>query len=440
MRFEDKKMQQQELREQVDRILSSDEFRSSGVLCRLLSYLTDKALSGEADQLKEYTIAIEGLGKPDTYDPQHNASVRILVGRLRQKLGQYYHTEGKEDPFIVDLPKGRFRLTCEPREIALPVPQVLAVAELDLAPDGAGKPPAKASPRFLLRILPGLGLLLALLAGAFFLGRETSLDLRGAGSAWPWTSDLEALWGPLTISERPFILVIEDPLFVELRSTPRVYYRDQSLNQWKDLLNSSDLKLLTSRKDGTDIQPSRYYTSFGEAETSLLLGKFLGPREKHLSLVRASQLSWQQVADNNVAFVGAQNLFFDQLKGMPFEAQLIPSVEGIRNVHPRPGEPAMFADQYSLAPSEEGIIYGLVTLLPGPLRQTNVLSFTSSRSTGRLGAVQSFTDASFAREIVTKLKAAAGGKMPRYYQVLLKIKFKDNIPTETSYILCRILN
>jgi hypothetical protein len=316
----------------------------------------------------------------------------------------------------------------------------LAVAEPDISPASKERQATIVTSHFWLRVLPGLGVLLTLLVSAFFLGREMTLHYRGAGSASAWTSELKTLWGPVATSERPFILVIEDPLFVELRSNPRVYYRDQSLNEWKDLLNSPDLKLLTSRRDANDIQPSRYYTSFGEAETTLLLGKFLGSHEKHLSLVRASQLSWQQVADNNVAFVGAQNLFFNQLKGMPFEAQLIPSVEGVRNVHPQPGEPAMFADQYSLAPSEEGVIYSLVTLLPGPLRQTNVLSFTSSRSTGRLGAVQFFTDPDFAREIVAKLKAASGGRMPRYYQVLLKIKFKDNIPTETSYVLCRILN
>ena len=37
------------------------------------------------------------------------------MGRLRQRLAEYYRTEGKNDPMIVDLPKGRFRLTFEQR-------------------------------------------------------------------------------------------------------------------------------------------------------------------------------------------------------------------------------------------------------------------------------------------------------------------------------------
>ncbi|WP_165420042.1 hypothetical protein [Edaphobacter modestus] len=63
----------------------------------MLTYLAEKVAGGEADQLKEYVVAIEGLGKPASYDPQQNSTVRIQVGRLRQKLAEYYRTEGLHD-------------------------------------------------------------------------------------------------------------------------------------------------------------------------------------------------------------------------------------------------------------------------------------------------------------------------------------------------------
>lgn len=66
-----------------------------------------------------------------------------------------------------------------------------------------------------------------------------------------------------------------------------------------------------------------------------MFGRLLGPHAQNLSLVRTSQLSWKQLADNNVIFVGVQNLFFNQLRG-PIEPQLIPELEGIRNVNPAP--------------------------------------------------------------------------------------------------------
>jgi hypothetical protein len=53
--------------------------------------------------------------------------------------------------------------------------------------------------------------------------------------------------------------------------------------------------------------------------------------------------------------------------------------------------------------------------------------------------VQWFTDPTLARLLVAKLKEASGGQMPRYYQVLLRVKFRDDVPTETAYVLSREL-
>src|ERR1051326_2304591 len=99
---------------EIERILHSDTFRNSDVLRRLLRFLADKTISGEADQLKEYTIGIDALGKPSSYDPRQDSVVRIQVGRLRQKLAEYYRTEGKDDPIVIDVPKGQFKLTWQP--------------------------------------------------------------------------------------------------------------------------------------------------------------------------------------------------------------------------------------------------------------------------------------------------------------------------------------
>jgi hypothetical protein len=35
------------------------------------------------------------------------------------------------------------------------------------------------------------------------------------------------------------------------------------------------------------------------------------------------------------------------------------------------------------------------------------------------------------------LKEVAGGRMPRFYQVLLHIRFRDGVPTETKFVLGR---
>ena len=109
---------------EIERILESNTFRNSEALRRLLKFLAEKRLAGEADQLKEYSVGIDALGKPPTYDPRHDSTVRIQVGRLRNKLAEYYRTEGKHDPVIVDLPKGRFKLTYDEPQTVSPRPAV----------------------------------------------------------------------------------------------------------------------------------------------------------------------------------------------------------------------------------------------------------------------------------------------------------------------------
>src|SRR5437667_11174251 len=118
---------------EIDRILHSDTFRNSDVLRHLLRFLADKTISGEADQLKEYTIGIDALGKPSSYDPRQDSVVRIQVGRLRQKLAEYYRTEGKDDSLVVDVSERRFKVRVNPRSeptaVAQAVPPLAAVAE-----------------------------------------------------------------------------------------------------------------------------------------------------------------------------------------------------------------------------------------------------------------------------------------------------------------------
>lgn len=416
----------------VDRILRSDELRGSEVLRRLLKFLANKSLSGEADQLKEYTVAIDGLGKPPSYDPRHNSAVRIQVGRLRHKLGEYYRGEGKDDEVVLDLPKGHFKLTCIQRNMtqgsSSSPPQAPA---FDLP---RNFDPPKFRPMWIL-IWVGLAIAIALGVNAYL---RTPAKAASLGSNW--TSDFQQLWGAEVNSNRPLILAIEDPLFVEMESEPGIYYRDKSLNEWGNLADSRAVAALRSTLKSSDVEPSRYYTAYGEVQVSFLLGKLLGPRVRNFSVVKTSELSWQQLSDNNVIFVGVQNIFFDkQLLQMPLAPQLVPFMGGVHNVHPKPGEPEVFLDQYATAPAEDGVAYALVTRVPGPLGSTDVESFTSSRSAGYVGAVQWFSDPKLAQVLVAHLKGKSK-QMPRYYQVLLKVKFSDDVPTQTSYVLSRILH
>jgi hypothetical protein len=431
--------------DQVERILHSDELRGCEALRRLLRFLADKSVCGQADELKEYIVAIDGLGKPSSYDPRRNSTVRIQVGRLRQKLADYYRTEGQRDPVLIDLPKGRFKLKFEYRNGALPkserlyapAPSGVAVANEPEAEQGTHR--ATPDWRFLLSLVAAVVVGIAIGASSYWIRPNKA---KAAAVAYPagWDADMEALWRPFVSMKRPLVVAIEDPLFVELNGKPGVYFRDKALNNWNAITSSPTMEAVKRATRSSEIHPSRYYTAYGEVEASFLIAKLLGPRVQNLTVVKTSNLSLQQLADNNVLFVGVQNIFFtEQTQAAPIDVPLQQVPEGIRNLHPGPNEPALFADQYSTAPSEEGVAYALITHFPGPMGGNDVESFTSYRSAGYVAAVKAFTNPDFVKPLVARLKQSCGGHMPAYYQIVLRVKFKDDVPTEISFVLAREL-
>jgi TolB-like protein len=97
-----------DVRAEVDRILASKGFTAAGRLSRLLRYVVEKTLAGEADRLKEYAVGIEVFDRNASYDPRLDAIVRVEAGRLRSRLDEYYNGEGAASPIRISLPRGGY--------------------------------------------------------------------------------------------------------------------------------------------------------------------------------------------------------------------------------------------------------------------------------------------------------------------------------------------
>src|SRR5262245_41343997 len=96
------------IRHQLDRILNSGPFHQSHRRQRFLEYLVTETLAGRGERLKGYNIALEVFDRPETFDPTVDPLVRIEAARLREKLREYYGTDGQDDLIHIDLPKGTY--------------------------------------------------------------------------------------------------------------------------------------------------------------------------------------------------------------------------------------------------------------------------------------------------------------------------------------------
>ncbi len=110
-----------DIHKQLDRILESTHLRGSLRLTRFLKFVVETALAGKPKSIKAYTIAVEALDRGCDFDPQRDPIVRVEAGRLRQALARYYAGAGRDDPLLIELPRGTYVPLFRRRDEAAPL-------------------------------------------------------------------------------------------------------------------------------------------------------------------------------------------------------------------------------------------------------------------------------------------------------------------------------
>ena len=232
-----------------------------------------------------------------------------------------------------------------------------------------------------------LALALAILVASFLGFRLWRIE-RAPDTAAQWTPELQQLWAPVLSSNRPLMLC-----------------------------------LTTSKESGS--------TGAGTASGAFLLGQFLASRKPNIMLTRSDLVSMPEVTMDNVIFLGSST-GNRQIQALSTGQPIVLEAAGIRNLNPRPGEPAFIPDS-----SDNDEAHALISLMPGIYGHGELLYFSGNQIASVMAAVQAFTDPTLARTLVSKLTTPAG--FPRYYQVVLKVKSMDNMPIEISYMFHRDL-
>ncbi|MFY0610899.1 MAG: hypothetical protein JXQ99_05190 [Hyphomicrobiaceae bacterium] len=73
-----------------------------------MTYIVEESLAGRGDKIIGYSIGVDVYGKPQSFDPNTDAVVRVEAGRLRRSLDKYYRGAGAEDPIEIVVPKGTY--------------------------------------------------------------------------------------------------------------------------------------------------------------------------------------------------------------------------------------------------------------------------------------------------------------------------------------------
>ena len=104
----------EKIERQLQRILDSPEFNAAKQQRKFFQFVVKETLAGRSQEIKGYTIATCVFGRSEDFDQNSDPIVSVQANRLRRALERYYLVAGKQDPILIDIPKGTYVPTfCE---------------------------------------------------------------------------------------------------------------------------------------------------------------------------------------------------------------------------------------------------------------------------------------------------------------------------------------
>src|SRR5579875_3942555 len=94
---------QLDARQTLGHVLTSRSFARAEQLRRLLAYIVTATLEGRESTLKETVIGVDVFDLPASFNPKSDPTVRMAMRRLRNRLSEYYRSDGAGDPILISL-------------------------------------------------------------------------------------------------------------------------------------------------------------------------------------------------------------------------------------------------------------------------------------------------------------------------------------------------
>jgi hypothetical protein len=434
--------------EALERLLQSRVLHGSESLKSFLRFVVLKTIEHQDGHLKEYTIATEVFGRSLDYDTRNDSVVRVQAGRLRTKLHEYYATEGKEDPILIDLPKGQYTPVfsyAEPANGSLTPQAAVAPTQASALEESVRAEPAAVDARWWKAGVAILAALSILLGGLLF-----SYEAR-RGEAGPAGVDLSAdvksalpVWGGLLNSREPVLVTFSNTLFDGTAETGMKLLKP--LDSPGTTFTSSAATRPAQASAVTD-----HYTGIGEVMGVYWLADLFSKARQPFRVKRSLLMTWDDLKAENIVVLGspAENIL---LRDLPQKQEFVfrllrddnqKPTFGIENTKPKGGEQVnYFAKQEGPSRSQISEDYAVISLLRGLDAEHRLLILAGITTFGTQAAAEYVTRPEYIRELVSRLNVASAGEQPRlpeYYQVLIKVKVNGGVPVQISYVTHHVL-
>jgi hypothetical protein len=384
--------------------------------------MAEKTLRGQKQDLTEHAIGSAVFGKPQDYSVVEDSSVRVQVRQLRLKIHEYFGGEGRDETWLVEIPKGAYTLAFQQKTPA-PVPETVSIKS--------------SAPRRWLRVLPWA------LAALFLATTVTAWLARPVGipsPAWP----LSVLFGP---GRQPVQVIVADANYGMMRLVDQ---RPVTLEQYLSPSYRSGEDPSMQHPTEREARMMKYLsdallTSYADLSVTESLLQMSGNASNLLNIRSARDLSPRALEGGNFVFIGSPSsnpwvsYFESKLNFQEREGAVVG--EGSKyflNLHPKPGEQQKYEGLAITGSSGED--YATIALLPLPGGHGNVLILQGLQQEGTEAAGRFLADADNRRKLEHALGITSSTPEPVYFEVLIRNQAVAGAPNATSIVATRLIH
>jgi hypothetical protein len=398
---------------------SSETFAKHGQLKAFLRFVCEYEISGRGDELHEYLIGTEVMGKPTGYSTTDDSIVRNRAHSLRQKLQGLYALEAPDASIRIEIPKGSY---C-PRFVRV-VPRESTDRD---STAGTAFEKGRSRRRFKgTAIFVIAGVAACIVSG--FVGRQLAANREEPAIA----PVIREAWGPILGPHSNAILCIATTPQLLVRSRPEGFAggdkpvpKEWNLDAWY----SQHYKERTGERLG--FQPNFNSPLWGDAYGAISIDRVLTKAGTDVQILPERVVNVFALRGRNVILLGrpeqspAADLF---LNGLYYNLKFFDAIQDQEVYYPDPqtGVPKELAHK-------DGIVHGLITVIgtSNPKEgSTRLVVISGANSAGTSGAAEFFSSPERMAEFKARLLKDGYKPFPTTYQIVISTE-----STETSSAL-----
>jgi hypothetical protein len=436
-------------KELVSRVVSSDVICKSARLRELFLYLCHRVLDESADHINELELGHHVFGKPQFYDTAADNTVRVHASTLRKRLVEYFQTQGRDEPVIIEVPRGNYAPVFKTRDLPVTSPQpnlpdpmyvnLPSLEHLALIPAEAVEPgPAASRQKSKLWAICLLALCLAAIAGYVFTREQGKIAAHPNRLAQG--TEVRRFWSSIFAESAPAQLVLDD---ASLDFYQQITGQPVALGEYFDrsYLNAVDQHAAAAHLDPKLMRGylMRRQSNFADVNLIGRLTQTAGALGSGATTIFSRDFSFRQLKSGNVILLGtSQSNPWIQ----PFEAQLavrwkmdpVSATYYPQDVTTIGGDPDKYRPEASSTKPREG--YATIALLPNLGGNGNVLILSGTGGSAVAATLDFLSDEKSLRDIRSRLGGSKSNAFPSF-EAMLEIDKGSNMPGNVIILMCR---